>query len=414
MATPKIIADFETQLSAAIAIGDTSFTLSSATDDDGVALPAGLYYFTLDNGSTNKEYLAGTLSGTTISSVLNVSRQGTESSGATKAHRVGATVIITDFNTYKKNMDEIALVSAPDASISAKGVLEKGTAAEIDADTATGATGAELAITPDQLVLSKYGTGLPTTDEKAALAGVGTPSSSNKYLTQGGNSDVVTFTTDGTWTKDTGLVRVRVQAWGGGGSGSSKTSAGPAPGGGGGGYFEQWFEASELGATETVTVGAGGLGVSGDSAGNTGADTTFGSLLTALNGTGGATAADTAAGGDGGDIQSGATLFRGAGATTSGGVGIFWGGGGGGGSNATTGAVGGGAAFGGGGGGGVDNVGTSTLAGGTSLYGGNGGASSNSGNGTAGTQPAGGGGGSVTGTSGAGADGQVIVTEYYS
>ena len=129
MATPKIIADFETQLATALSVGSTSFTIASATDDDGVALPAGLYYFTVDNASTQKEYFAGTLSGTSVTGVLSVSRQGVETSGAARAHRIGASVIITDFATYKKYMDEIALVSAPDASTGVKGVVEAATLA---------------------------------------------------------------------------------------------------------------------------------------------------------------------------------------------------------------------------------------------------------------------------------------------
>lgn len=148
MATPKIIADFETQLATAIAVAGTSFTLSSATDDDGVSLPAGLYYFTVDNGSSAKEYLSGTLSGTSVTGVVSVSRQGVETSGAVRAHRVGASVIITDFATYKKYMDAIALVSAPDASTSVKGVVEEATQAETDARTTTGATTARLYINP--------------------------------------------------------------------------------------------------------------------------------------------------------------------------------------------------------------------------------------------------------------------------
>lgn len=169
MATPKIIADFEAQLSTALSVGDTSFTLSSATDDDGVALPAGLYYFTLDNGNSNKEYLAGTLSGTSVTGVLSVSRQGVETSGCARAHRVGASVIITDWKTYKKYMDEIALVSAPDADTSTKGVVEKATTAEINAGTATGGTGAELFVAPDALTASIYGVLL------ASLAGAVIP-----------------------------------------------------------------------------------------------------------------------------------------------------------------------------------------------------------------------------------------------
>ena len=178
MATPKIIADFETQLSAAISVGATSFTLSSATDDDGTALPAGLYYFTLNNGNSNKEYLAGTLSGTSVTGLINVSRQGTETSGTDRAHRVGDSVIITDFNTYKKYMDEIALVSAPDGDTTTKGVFEGATLAEVRAGTASGGSGANLAVTPDVL------TDMTDEDEKAALAGggdLGTPSTSNKY-----------------------------------------------------------------------------------------------------------------------------------------------------------------------------------------------------------------------------------------
>lgn len=166
---PKIVADFEVQLSAAIAVGATSFSLSSATDDDGVALAAGLYYFTIDNGNSSKEYLAGTLSGTTVSSVVSVSRQGAETSGAVRAHRVGASVILSDFNTFQKYVDNATLSGAPDSSATVKGLVETATSAEIDADTRTGGTEAVIAISADQLVLSKYGTRLPSAAEKTAL-----------------------------------------------------------------------------------------------------------------------------------------------------------------------------------------------------------------------------------------------------
>lgn len=306
MATPKIIADFESQLSTAIAVGGTSFSLNSATDDDGVALPNGLYYFTVDNGTSNKEYLAGTLAGTSVTGVLTVARQGGETSGAAKAHRVGASVIMTDFATYKKYMDEIANAGASDADISTKGLFESATTAEIDADTATGSTGAELAVTPDKLVLSKYGTLLPTSDEKAALVGAGaTPDTSNKYLTEGDVSDVtlfpiaqhVAFTSSGTWTKDTGLKYIIVELVGGGGG-----SEGAYEGGGGsGGYSRKIITAGSLGATETVTVGTGGA----SSGGATGGTTTFGAHATGGGGVG-TTTRDGGAGGaaSGGDFNS--------------------------------------------------------------------------------------------------------------
>lgn len=172
MAQPKIVADFETQLATAMAIGATSFELASAEDDDGVALPAGLYYFTIDNGTSAKEYVSGTLSGTTVTDVYTVSRQAVETSGCERAHRVGASVVITDFATYKKYIDEVAVAGAPDASAAQKGLVEIPITAEIDADSRTGATGAVLAISPDILALSKYGQRLPSAAEKTALAGL--------------------------------------------------------------------------------------------------------------------------------------------------------------------------------------------------------------------------------------------------
>lgn len=102
---PLAYADVELQLSTAIAVGATSFSLSSGNDDDGNALPAGKYCFTIDNGTSNKEYLLGQLNGTDVTSVVSVSRQGVETSGAVRAHRVGASAIVTDFATIQRVAD---------------------------------------------------------------------------------------------------------------------------------------------------------------------------------------------------------------------------------------------------------------------------------------------------------------------
>lgn len=102
---PLAIADFETSLSVAISAGATSLTLSSATDDDGNALPAGKYCFTVNNGSSNKQYLLGQLNGTAVTSVVNVSRQGVETSGAAFAARAGSPIIISDFATIQRVAD---------------------------------------------------------------------------------------------------------------------------------------------------------------------------------------------------------------------------------------------------------------------------------------------------------------------
>jgi microcystin-dependent protein len=85
-----------------------------------------------------------------------------------------AEVVVSDdpytiYQITKAYMDALALSGASDASVSAKGILEIATDAEIDADTELGGTGAHLAVTPDKLATTKYATQLPTTGEKAFL-----------------------------------------------------------------------------------------------------------------------------------------------------------------------------------------------------------------------------------------------------
>jgi hypothetical protein len=94
---PKTAADFETITAAPIEVGATSFTLSSATDEDGVALASGLYAFTIDGDTDYKEFVIGSLSGTTVSSVYHVSVQNVATSGTATYHRQGASVAITDW-----------------------------------------------------------------------------------------------------------------------------------------------------------------------------------------------------------------------------------------------------------------------------------------------------------------------------
>lgn len=98
-----IVADFQTQLATAILAGGTSATLQSCIDSDGVALPNGWYFFTLDWQQTYKEYIICQLTVTDgigyITNINNVSRQGVIGSSGTVQpnHRVGGTVVITDF-----------------------------------------------------------------------------------------------------------------------------------------------------------------------------------------------------------------------------------------------------------------------------------------------------------------------------
>jgi hypothetical protein len=92
-------------------------------------------------------------------------------------------------------------------------------------------------------------------------------------------------------------VRIRCQGGGGAGGGAAITGAGSSSGGGGGqggNYAEKWVLVAGLGASETVTRGAGGTGVSG-AAGNNGGQSAVGTLCVAGGGVGGQTSGSTSA-----------------------------------------------------------------------------------------------------------------------
>lgn len=237
------------------------------------------------------------------------------------------------------------------------------------------------------------------------------------------NALTTTFNASGTWSRASTTKIVYVQAWGAGGSGGAVTAGGSEAGGGGGGaYCEYWFTADTASTSQTVTIGAGGAVVT-NSAGNVGGNTTFGSLLTAYGGGGGGVSGTEAGGGGGGGCVSAGGTGNGA---TPGSAGDNLSAAGsasgynasGGGNGLAAGALSGGTAFLGGAGGGGAGA-TNGVAGGTSKKGGNGGTGvthpTNSA--TAGSQPGGGGGAKHSnggsGSSGAGGNGRVIVTEFY-
>lgn len=263
-----------------------------------------------------------------------------------------------------------------------------------------------------------------TSNLVGALSGggdVGTPSASNKFITENYfSSRTIKRQYDladspATWTKQSGLRYIIVEAWGGGGNGSSNNSIPRSGGGGGGGYTQKRIEATDLGATETVTIGGSAT------------NSTFGSLVTGYRGgnggiygggsnvSGGGGGGVTSAGGNGTDGNVGVPGSPGEGiaGTSYNSISSFtfpnnhihgtYGGG----AGASYVHNGGNSLY-GGGGGGNHNVGA-----GASAYGGAGGAGNSSGAGSAGSVPGGGGGGGFTG-GGAGGAGRIIVTEYYS
>ncbi|WVR18346.1 hypothetical protein y223_00066 [Bordetella phage PY223] len=96
------------------------------------------------------------------------------------------------------------------------------------------------------------------------------------------------FPASGTWTKPAGLKSVVVEVQGAGGSGGgamSATSGNASIGGGGlgGGYARKRILAADLGATEAVTVGAGGARVAGGT-GLAGGQSSFGAHCSATGG----------------------------------------------------------------------------------------------------------------------------------
>lgn len=203
------------------------------------------------------------------------------------------------------------------------------------------------------------------------------------------------FITSGTFTKASypGLRGINVKAIGSGGAGSGATANAGAThskgsGGGSGGYAERFILFADIPSSVTITIPAGGSGVSG-AAGNSGSTASFGSLVVAGGGEGGVLAASSAVpgfsvrGGQGGTATVGDILIPGnAGTYATGSTGLGAGGTGapgplGGGSGlggagaAGGGSYGGGPAtgYGAGGGGGASN-----QSGGTAVSGGAGGA----------------------------------------
>lgn len=461
----KIVADFRTSLATKIAVGGTTATLQSATDDDGVSLPAGQYFFTLDGDNPQKEHIVCTLSGTSLSSIKSITRQGVQSSGAVREHRIGSSVTITNFAhikyindlldgttnlnaslpleydatasittanqlATKDYVDGVAIAGGADASTTVKGISKLSTAP---------------ASATDPIAVGTNDTRIPTQDENNALVGTsGTPSTSNKYVTADDATATPTadkivradgsgkiddgwlntpavavdkqiFTSSNTWTKPSGVTTVQVVVIGAGGGGGSGVNGGGVndasggTGGGGGGVKIATFNASDLGSTETVTVGAGG-GVS-----TGGGSSSFGTWLTAYGGGGGLIGASSPAnkaGGGGAGTGGNASSTTG-GIPTSASAGI--GGQGVSGASGTDGVV---SEWGGASGGGAQTgTGNPGKAGGSSLFaapGGGSGGTSNSGGaassnggagGTTGTYTVGGGGAGGIGSTGNGTAG---------
>jgi hypothetical protein len=205
---------------------------------------------------------------------------------------------------------------------------------------------------------------------------------SGNYLTTNGTvaswgaippgSSVEVFTSSGTWVKPSSGTVCYVELWGAGGSGCNATGGGWDGGGGGGGARRTTlFSLSDLPATVSVTIGAGGAAISSRGGGASGGSSLFGLFESAggnggVLGTSGGTSGGSGGGwppdegGGGSGIATKTTALQ----TTYKGAG---------GGRATALEPGGSSLFGGGGGGGKRDGSSAIQPGGVSTYGGNGG-----------------------------------------
>lgn len=119
---------------------------------------------------------------------------------------------------------------------------------------------------------------LTTNGSGVSSWGAGTPVTQDTYDSTPGSP----------WSKPSVGTMALIECWGGGG-GAGRTASAGAGGGGGGAYAYKIVPLSQLGATETVTVGAGGTGRTGSAgAGTAGGNSSFGSWVIAYGGAGGA------------------------------------------------------------------------------------------------------------------------------
>lgn len=183
---PQGVAVFQTSLLSAITSSASSMTVVANSVRGGSTL-SGYNCFTVDEGSSIAEYICGTVSGTTVSSLTRGvdPLTGTTTNATLQfAHRRGAEVKVTDFpviqimkhqlsgedtfdNVLKYNstapacsgnddickksyIDGVAVAGASNANTTTKGIVEIGTAIENASTTSTGSTGATLVVASAQ------------------------------------------------------------------------------------------------------------------------------------------------------------------------------------------------------------------------------------------------------------------------
>ena len=355
VALPSATAVFETSLAAPITAAATSMTLSSNSVRGGGTL-SGYQCFTIDEGSAQAEYVCGTVSGTTVSSLergLSPLNGTTTVASLSFSHRRGASVKITAFpvlqrlvlqstgtGTYEsalryatsvstttlstdgQNLASVAYANylsfggVAAASETTAGFGELATGIEAASSTQTGSAGR--LVLPASIATSTApasGNVIPVTRIDGRLDGSfccsgGTTTFSGGLVGAGNAPSTSVFSSVGTttYTKPANLrwLSVRVVGAGSGGSGADTDDTfGVGTAGASGGYAEKTYLASQLPATTSVVVGAGGGAGSTSatpSSGNSGNPSKF-YLILASGGVGGSLLTSTGGTASGGDVN---------------------------------------------------------------------------------------------------------------
>lgn len=158
----------------------TCLTVAPYTETSGLAIThAGGSIFIVSNTAAFYNDLTGKSNDETITGTWTFTSPNYPRMDVTTAPPTDDEQLVT-----KKYADDLAIAGSPNMTTTVKGIGEEATAAEIDAGTQAGGTGAELIVNPKYLKDSIYKSQLPSSDEKAALAGQsGTaPSVTNKFI----------------------------------------------------------------------------------------------------------------------------------------------------------------------------------------------------------------------------------------
>jgi hypothetical protein len=338
---PNVAALFETSLQNSVSADATTMTLVSATLKNGNTL-SGLYGFIIDEGSANEEFVICTASSTALSACLrgiDPVDGKTEVSALKYSHRRGASIKITDYPILgimrrvlngqeglpnflyydasttlptldgqlatKYYVDTVGAGGFTSANVSTtRGLSVDGSSPErvgINVSSTQGmafdSSGKLYQKTSSTMGISTDSNGLYIdTSDGLTYTGNNTWTGTNTFngtttlaTTTGvfSNRTVITATGTSTWTRPTGVTKVKVTLVGGGGNGTNGGSGSyinyPTVGGAGGAFVQKIIDVS---ATSSVLVTVGEAQTT----------SSFSSLLTASPGI--ANAIGIASGGD--------------------------------------------------------------------------------------------------------------------